>query len=122
MPSIDTLVGVIQLRSVYYREKPAFLRPVAHFVACAVSEAPFIVVSALIFATITYFMAGLNLDTWYRFPNFVLVYVLLQLVSVSYAQLIGKMVITVHLIEDLGLYVHCWRRCLLVLTTIIFLT
>merc|ERR1712000_746037 len=43
-------------RAVYYREKPAFLRPFAYFVAQVLAEIPLVLVSVFVFGTIVYMM------------------------------------------------------------------
>merc|ERR1712000_416111 len=54
--AITAIPGIIFGRAVYYREKPAFLRPFAYFVAQVLAEIPLVLVSVFVFGTIVYMM------------------------------------------------------------------
>eukprot|EP01094_Clydonella_sp_ATCC50884_P008033 TRINITY_DN1730_c1_g2_i1.p1 TRINITY_DN1730_c1_g2~~TRINITY_DN1730_c1_g2_i1.p1 ORF type:complete len:375 (+),score=136.77 TRINITY_DN1730_c1_g2_i1:170-1126(+) len=88
--AIASIPGVILQREVYYREKPAFLRPLAYFVAQVLAEVPLITIGSVMFGSIVYFMTGMNLDhTGEHYFMFLLTYVLASYTCVSFSMMMG---------------------------------
>jgi len=92
LAAISSIPGVILLRSVYYREKPTFLRPFAYFVGMVLSEFPFLIVNAFVYCTVVYFMAGLNLsELGLHYVYFALCYCATVVTCVGFAQFVAVM-------------------------------
>eukprot|EP01095_Lingulamoeba_sp_RSL-Kostka_P007505 TRINITY_DN239_c4_g1_i1.p1 TRINITY_DN239_c4_g1~~TRINITY_DN239_c4_g1_i1.p1 ORF type:complete len:467 (-),score=145.58 TRINITY_DN239_c4_g1_i1:119-1519(-) len=93
--AIASIPNLILQRSIYYREKPAFLRPFAYFVASVVAEIPLVLIATFIMGSILYFMVGLNPGTDYnRFFYFLLVFMSSSLACVSFAMAVAACVAT----------------------------
>jgi len=97
--AIAAIPGLILQREVYYREKPAFLRPFAYFFSTVVSEFPLVILSAVIMGTTLYFMAALypvGADDAHtigvRFLNFIGAYTLSAMTCVAFAMAVAASV------------------------------
>merc|ERR1712000_169756 len=87
-------------RAVYYREKPAFLRPFAYFVAQVLAEIPLVLVSVFVFGTIVYMMCLTKFtdmsysDPGARYLFFISVYTLTTFTCTAYAMAVASCVET----------------------------
>lgn len=93
--AISSIPGLVLQRAVYYRERPAFLRPLAYFIAMVTAEVPLVLVSVTIFSVVIYFATGLNLDLFgLHFLIFLVVYALSALTCTFYAMMVASAVAT----------------------------
>ena len=115
--AIAAVPGLILQRAVYYREKPAFLRPVAYFIATVLSELPFVIISSIGLGTLLFFMVFFNYSTvfgadepfihpnWWqelvRFIFFLLAYVTSATTCVAFAMAIASAVATTEVANTL---------------------
>ena len=89
--AIASIPNLIQQRAVYYREKPAFLRPLAYWIGCAITEIPIVIIGTGVFGTLLYAMAGLNwTEHGTHFFVFLGAYVTTSLTSTSFAMMIAS--------------------------------
>jgi ABC-type multidrug transport system ATPase subunit/ABC-type multidrug transport system permease subunit len=81
---INAMPPMLQERSLFYRERSGGLyRSFAYFMATGLVEAPFVILSAVLYSLIFYFMTGLRSSA---FPFFLLVFFTAQVFYVSYGQ------------------------------------
>ena len=98
--AITAIPGIIFGRAVYYREKPAFLRPFAYFVAQVLAEIPLVLVSVFVFGTIVYMMCLTKFtdmsysDPGARYLFFISVYTLTTFTCTAYAMAVASCVET----------------------------
>ena len=115
--AIAAVPGLILQRAVYYREKPAFLRPVAYFIATVLSELPVVIISSIGLGTVLFFMVFFNFSSvfsdsepflhpnWWqeliRYVTFLFVYVTSATTCVAFAMAIASSVATAEVANTL---------------------
>jgi ABC-type multidrug transport system permease subunit len=100
--AISSIPGVIQQRAVYYREKPAFLRPFAYFVGMVLAELPLIILGNLLFGSLVYFLAGLSLsEGGVHFLAFALMYSVSNIACVMFAMMLASAAATTEVANTL---------------------
>lgn len=100
--AIAAIPGLILQRAVYYREKPAFLRPVAYFIATVLSELPVVMLSSLMMGLIVYFSVGMNLqEEGLHLLIFCILYVIACTSCVAFAMAIASAVATTEVANTL---------------------
>lgn len=108
--AVASIPSLIEQRSVFYREKPAFLRPVAYFVSIYTAEIPLVFVSSTMFALLLYFMALVNWSAvfsgditfeWGSLFVYLLIYVTANLCCMSYAMMVAALAPTAALANQI---------------------
>jgi len=108
--AVASIPSLFEQRSVFYREKPAFLRPIAYFVSIFTAEIPLVFVSSVMFAVILYMMALVNWGSvfngesdfvWGAFFVYLLIYVTANLCCMAYAMMIAALAPTAALANQI---------------------
>lgn len=88
--AIAAIPNLVQQRAVYYREKPAFLRPFAYWIGTVLAEIPITIVGTVVFGVILYVLVFLNWEDYgARFGIFLLAYSTTALASTTFAMMIA---------------------------------
>ena len=100
--AISSVPSVIQQRAIYYREKPAFLRPLAYFIGMVLAELPLVSIGNVIFASLVYFLAGFSLANYgQHYFAFMLTYAVSNLTCVAFAMMVASAAATTEVANTL---------------------